>query len=107
MHSSQVWGAALLMVVFGALAGCDSGGIGCRVDSECTGGDVCVAGACVAHRDDADLSGSDVDGAPRPDMAQPGPPDGFSPDALTSGCPFNNDGIIQRAELPAMAGLGG
>ena len=95
------------MLIAGGVASCDGSGIGCRIDTECTGGDVCVAGQCTSHRDDPDLSGVASDGGPRADMAQPGPPDGFSTDALTSGCPFNQDGIIQRLEIPAMPGLGG
>ena len=92
-----------------AWSACGSSDVVCRVDSECNGGEVCSVGRCVPLAEAPDLSvGNDVDLAPRSgDMAQPPAPDGFSPDALTSGCPFNNDGIIQRAEIPAMPGLGG
>jgi len=108
MRLRHSWAGALLVSFGLGLASCDAQGIGCRVDSECTGGDVCVAGQCVPDRGTSDLSGGiDTDAGPRPDMAQPGAPDGYSPDALTAGCPFNQDGIIQRLEVPAMAGLGG
>ena len=96
----------LLLGLF-CVGSCDST-TSCRVDSECTPGNVCANGVCTSNGEAPDQSGfSPVDFASFDVAPPPGPPDGFSPDALTSGCPFNNDGIIQRAEIPAMAGLGG
>ena len=91
-----------------SLGGCGAGSTTCRVDSECGSGDVCANGLCTRSGDAPDQSGfQPVDFASFDVAPPPGPPDGFSPDALTAGCSFNNDGIIQRAEIPAMAGLGG
>ena len=95
----------LSLLALPGLSGC-SGPAGCRVDVECGGGLVCADGQCLPSRGQSDAS-SELDSGPRADMAQPGAPDGFSADALTNGCPFNMDGIIQRAEIPAMPGLGG
>ena len=106
MKSSPSFVVSLLLTC--SLAACGSGDIACRVDSECTGGGVCSIGRCVPLADAPDLSvRTDRDLGPRGDMAQPAAPDGFSQDAFVAGCNFNNDGVIQRAEMPAMAGLGG
>jgi hypothetical protein len=97
-----------LLIASMVLAGCGSGTTSCRVDSECGAGQTCLDGTCIKSSD-VDLATKlqtpqDLAGA---DLALPGAPDGFSADAFTSGCAFNNDGIIQRGEIPAMPGLGG
>jgi hypothetical protein len=93
-----------LFVCAALLAGCDAGDLGCRVDVECGSGQVCVAGGCVDRA--APGPGDTAADGGAPDLAQPtSAPDGFSPDAFS--CPFNGDGVLQRAELPAMPGLGG
>ena len=94
------------LFAFGAAA-CDAGDLGCRIDVECTGGLVCVYGQCVAGQDRGELGTSTIPDGGKPDLAQPGAPDGFVADAFSGSCPFNGDGIIQRAEIPAMSGLGG
>ena len=84
-----------------AAAGCDSASAGCRTDRDCPGG-ACVAGAC------RPLYGADLAGATDLKVVttwQPG--DGGVPDGLAPACVLNGDGVIDRSELPFIAGLGG
>jgi hypothetical protein len=87
-------------------SGCVADDIGCRVDSEC-GEQVCVAGACI-DKAGTQSGPNALDGGAGNDLAQPtSAPDGFAADAFSGSCPFNGDGVLQRAEIPAMPGLGG
>jgi hypothetical protein len=93
-----------LWLILPLCAACNADDLGCRIDVECGAGQVCADGICVPAR--SLEGGPSLPDGGLGDLAQPGPPDGFSPDALTASCPFNGDGILQRAEIPAMPGLG-
>jgi hypothetical protein len=99
--------AGIVGLVLCALhAGCAETSRGCRRDDECASGRVCVVGECrdlVAGGGDLALSADG--GGPPADLLEP-IPDGWSADALTHGCSFNADGVLQRGEAPFQVGLG-
>jgi hypothetical protein len=91
-----------------ALCGCSSQSTGCRSDAECGGG-ACVDGECrpVVLGGETANGGGDDGGMTTPEDMVLVIPDGWNPDQLAASCTFNNDGVIDRSEMPAMVGLGG
>ena len=116
-HAFDVWMLAIAAVAasVAAAAGCTATGSkpSCRVGADCASGVCTSEGRCLPVMDadgppaDAgtDDAGDDDDGGAPQDGDADGDADTSFEDGGLPGCTPNHDGVIERSEMPIMAGL--